>query len=283
MTLPLKASYWIACRAADILFLAYRKDRGIVMKNLRITVGGAMREDEISDSARWVFRNFAKYLVDFFRFEKIDRSYVEKNIKVSGLDNIKKALSKGGGVILLSAHIGNWELGAAVMSHIGYPISAVVLPHGNRKINDFFTRQRRSVNMKPIEVGSYLRSCFRVLKSNGLLALLGDRDFTKNGMMTDFFGRKVLLPSGPAMLSHRLGSALVPAFFIRNSDDTFTMHIEPPLFSGSDTSRAPSVEEIMKECASAMEVYVRRYPMQWYVFKDIWDDDGKDLRADTII
>jgi KDO2-lipid IV(A) lauroyltransferase len=283
MALPLKCSYWMALRAADIVFRLSTKDREVVIGNMRIVAGDGLPEDVIRSYAREVFRNFAKYLVDFFRFEKIDRLYVEKNVKVIGGENIKEALSKGKGVILLSAHIGNWELGGAVMSLIGYPISGVVLPHGDRKINEFFTRQRRRVNMNPIEIGSSLRSCYRVLQDNGLLALLGDRDFTKTGDITDFFGRKVLIPSGPASLSHRLGSAITPAFFIRNPDDTFTMHIERPIFPENTEAGKATVKELMKKCTSAIEACVRRYPTQWYVFKDIWDEDRKDLRADTII
>ncbi len=173
-------------------------------------------------------------------------------------------------MVLLSAHIGNWELGAVVVSTIKQPVMAVALTHGDKRINDFFTRQRMTGNVKPIEIGISLRSCYEGLKNNGLVALLGDRDFSKKGLYLNFFGWPALIPKGPAVFSARLDSEIVPTFMVREKDDTFRLIFEPALKKPSAAGEAEKIEEIMKGYVSVIERYVRMYPTQWYMFKRAW-------------
>lgn len=169
-----------------------------------------------------------------------------------------------------------------MLSLAGYPVSAVVLTHKHKKINDFFRRQRLSGNVVPIEIGISLKACYRVLKSNGILGLLGDRDFTRKGIQTDFFGSPTLIPRGPAVFSYRIGSAIVPIFMIRNSDNTFSMFIDKPIYPDTSMDEDRAIRDLTDKCVRVIELYVRRYPSQWYAFKNIWDKNEL-LRPDTIV
>lgn len=281
--LPLALSYRMACGLADIHYNMSHKDREAVINNLKVVLGGAYDEARLAATAREVFRNFAKYLVDFFRFSKIGPNYIKENVKMEGLENIDTALSKGKGVIVLSAHIGNWELGGAALSLSGYPIAAVTLTHQNKKINDFFTRQRMLGGVRPIEIGLSLRSCYSVLKNNGLLALLGDRDFSKNGIRIEFFGQSALIPKGPAALSYRMGSAIVPTFLIRDPDDSFKLIMEEPIFPNPGEPEEEAIVNLTRRYLAAIESCIRRYPAEWCVFREIWGEDAESMRPDTII
>ena len=271
--LPLKLSYGMACFFADICYLIHVKDRRSIIKNMETIAGHVTDRRTLKRMARELYKNFAKYLVDFFRFSRIDEEYIKKFVKIEGTHNIDAALARGEGVIAMSAHIGNWELGASVISLIGYPLSAVVLPHRNKQIADFFKRQRMIGKVMPIDIGASLKECYRVLKANKLLALLGDRDFTKNGLRFDFFGHKTLFPKGPAAFSYRLGAAIVPTLIVRQPDDTFSMTFEEPIYADREKAEDEAVLELTKKCASIIETYVKRYPTQWYIFKDMWSKD----------
>ena len=273
MSLPLKFSYGLACFFADVCYATYRKDREAIIKNLETIAGPKNDRRTYKSMARELYRNFAKYLVDFFRFSKIDEEYVKKFVKVEGTHNIDSAMARGKGVVAMSAHIGNWELGGSVIALIGYPMSAVVLPHRNKKIDDFFRKQRLIGKFIPIEIGAAIKECYRVLRSNNILGLLGDRDFTKNGLVLDFFGRKTLFPKGPAAFAYRLGSAIVPTLIVRQPDDTFLMVFEEPIYADMNKTEDDAVLELAKSCASIIERYVKRYPTQWYIFKDMWSKD----------
>lgn len=284
LTLPIRVSYASACVLADIFYYGFPRDRRAVINNLTTVIGPSADDRTIARMAKDVFRNFAKYLVDFFRSQKIDKDYLKRNVKIEGSGNIDDALAMGKGVIALSAHIGNWELGAFVTAMIGYPINAVVLTHKNKRINDFFTRQRLMGNMKPIEMGASLKSCYRALGNNELVALLGDRDFTKNGISVDFFGKKAIMPKGPATFSYRLGSPIVPIFLVREPDNTFRYFVEKPIMCAPGLDEETAVKELTTRCSSVIEACVKKYPAQWFVFRNIWNIDDKEyLRPDTII
>lgn len=272
--LPLRTTYRLATICADIFYAVSAKDRRAVTANLKIAMGPSVDDAVLSRTARNVFRNFAKYLVDFFRFQKMDKEYIKKKVKLVGMHNIDKALEAGKGVILLSAHIGNWELGGAVTGLSGYPISAVVLTHDNDKINQFFTRQRLMGKVRPIEIGAALKGCYRALRRNELLALLGDRDFTNSGVTVKFFAKETTVPKGPATFSCRLGAPIVPAFLIREADDSFTFFVHEPISASDGTGEAEAVAELTGKCNAAIEKIISRYPEQWYAFRPIWGADA---------
>ncbi|MBP7055527.1 MAG: lysophospholipid acyltransferase family protein [Candidatus Omnitrophica bacterium] len=284
MRLPVKFTYNIAMLFADLTFFFSSKDRRAVYQNLRIIMGQDASAEQIRKASREVFRNFAKYLVDFFRFTKIDEEVIKKTVTVKGAENIEEAVLRNKGVIFLSAHIGNWELAGSVISSLGYPLCAVALKHQNKKINDFFNRQRGSAKVRSIEIGASLKTCYHVLKQSGFLGLLGDRDFTRTGVPTQFFGRTALLPKGPAVFSYRLNAAIVPAYLIRNKDDSFTFFIEKPIIPESYSSEDEAVDDLMKKSAASIERYVGLYPSQWFAFRNIWEEyEKKDMRPHTVI
>lgn len=277
LNFPLKFSYRVAVALADIHYLLGFRERRSVIENLKIVLAGTVQDDELKQTAKDVFENFAKYLVDFFRFSKMSPGYIKRFIKLEGLSNIEDALKYGKGVIVLSAHLGNWELGAFVLGTLGYSINAVVLTHKNVKINDFFKNQRAMGKVKSIEFGASLRGCYKALKNNELLALLGDRDFSNNGLSAVFCGKPVMsIPKGPAVFSYRTGAAIVPCFITRNSDDTFNFVFEKPVLP--DTAAAgdedTAIKGIMGKYLPIIESYVKRYPGQWYVFRNFWSPIG---------
>jgi lauroyl/myristoyl acyltransferase len=281
---PLKFSYGIACLLADIHYFLYGKERRAVIENLKVILNKPSGGKELEPIARKVFRNFAKYLVDFFRFSKIDSDYIKKFVVLEDISNLEEALKRGKGIIMLSAHLGNWELGGYVLGKLGYPMNAVVLTHKNEKINEFFKRQRGMGNFKSIEIGTGLRRCYKALKNNELLALLGDRNFSNTGLVVEFFERKTLMPKGPSLFSIRTGAVIVPCFMIRDKNDTFKLKFEKPIYPESDTDEDSAVERLMRRYLPSIESIIRQYPDQWYVFKDFWGStDDKDNCSNTLI
>ena len=284
LNFPLKFSYRVAVILADIHYFLGFRERISVMENIKTVLVKPLQDAELKSTSKDVFRNFAKYLVDFFRFSKMSPGYIKGFIKLEGLSNIEGALKYGKGVIMLSAHLGNWELGAFVLGTLGYPINAVVLTHRHVKINDFFKNQRSMGKLKSIEFGASLRGCYKALKNNELLALLGDRDFSNNGLPVIFCGKPVAsMPKGPAALSYRTGAAIVPSFIIRNEDDTFTFTFEKPILSEAAGDEESAINNIMGKYLPIIESYVKRYPGQWYVFRNFWNPSHEKLRTDTII
>ncbi|MDD5432912.1 MAG: lysophospholipid acyltransferase family protein [Candidatus Omnitrophica bacterium] len=269
LTLPLKFSYWVASLAADTKYLFSRTDRINVGNNLR-AIFPEKKESEIRYLRRRVFRNFAKYLVDFFRFEKIDEEYIKKNVKIENLHYFTEELKKEKGIVVLTAHIGNWELGGVVVALSGFPFYAVALPHKTKKVNDFFNSQRQSKKINVIPFGKAVRACLNTLKENKLVALVGDRDFAEKGVILDFFGKPTYFPEGPAAFALKTGASIVPGFMVRNPNDTFTLRIEKPIEYKATQDKTKDILEIISRYKIIFENYIKEYPEQWYVFRPFW-------------
>lgn len=269
LILPLKIVYAIAVFLADLHYFISSGDRRSVKANLRV-IFADKPDRQLSKISRQVFRNFAKYLVDFFRFEKLDISYLEKNIKLENIHYFDEALSRGKGVIVLTAHLGNWELGGVAIALLGYPFWVVALPHKDKKVDLFFNTQRNRKGVNVVSMGKAVRSCLAEIRKNHMVALVGDRDFTEKGIIIDFFGKPTRFPEGPAALSLMTGASIVPGFMFRNPDDSFTLRIEKPVEFSPSFDRAKDLAGLVTAYKNIFEDYIRRFPDQWYIFRRFW-------------
>ncbi|MFA4854568.1 MAG: lysophospholipid acyltransferase family protein [Candidatus Omnitrophota bacterium] len=269
LILPLRLVYAIAVFLADLHYLFAFRDRRFVRNNLRAIFPDKSNR-HLRKINRMVFRNFAKYLADFFRFEKLNRQYIDKNIKLENLHYFDAALSRGKGVVVLTAHLGNWELGGVVIAQLGYPFWVVALPHKTKKVNDFFDAQRNRKGVKVIALGKAIRSCISEVRNNHMVALVGDRDFTGKGIPVDFFGLPTHFPEGPAALSLMTGAPIVPGFMLRNPDDSFTLRIEKSVEFSPTGDKAKDMAALVAAYKNIFEDYIRKYPEQWYIFRRFW-------------
>ncbi|MBN1913442.1 MAG: lysophospholipid acyltransferase family protein [Candidatus Omnitrophica bacterium] len=269
LSLPLKAAYRLAIFISDINYFFAYKDRRAVKENL-MSIFPHKPPREICRIRLSMFRNFAKYLVDFFRFSELGSGYVAKNVRFENAHLLDEGLSKGKGVIIVTAHIGNWELGGVACAILGYPIWAVALPHKHKKVDDFFNAQRENRGLKVIPLGKAARMCLSVLSENKILALVGDRDFNENNLVLDFFGRPTYLPRGPALLALKTGSVIVPGFTLRNQDDTFTVRFDSPIEVDPSGESEKVLRALVNSYKTIIESYISRYPDQWFMFRRYW-------------
>lgn len=271
--LSLSLSYKIAGFLSSFHYYLCWLDRHAVKDNLKVLFPGK----DISVIAKGIFQNFGKYLVEFFRMKKdLNKDFIRENIQIKGLEKLKDVLARGKGGIFLTAHLGNWELGAAVMSLMGYPQTVIALPHKEESVNNLFNEQRKAqgIDVVPINVG--LRKCLEVLSQNKLIAILGERGFTDSGVVLDFFGKKTLIPKGAAVFSLKTGAAIVPCFLLRKKDNTFDLIIEDPIYpleSKKSITEEDKVISLAKKYLAVIEKMIKKYPEQWIMFRRFWMDE----------
>jgi KDO2-lipid IV(A) lauroyltransferase len=281
MTFPRAFTYPAALFIADIFYIFHRKNRETLKENLRHAFP-EKGDNFISSCARRTFRNFGKYLVDFFRFDKFDRNVIEKEIEITGIENIDNNLKQGNGLITVTAHLGNWELGGVIMALLGYKFNVVALSHGSTKVERLFVKQRENKGIRVIPLGrNATRSralsssraashCIRALKQNEIVALLGDRDISERGIKVRFFDETAILPRGPAFLSMHTDAPVVPGFLIRKENDRFQLILEKAVHEIQTEDKEMKAKRLTEEIAKVIETYIRRYPGQWYMFYPVW-------------
>jgi KDO2-lipid IV(A) lauroyltransferase len=273
--LPLELSYRLAVFLSDVHYWLSFRDRRAVINNLRVILP---EEQDVSHQARQVFRNFGKYLVEFFRMSRdINHNFIKEKVRIQHLERLRQAIERGKGVILLTGHIGNWELGGVVLSLLGYPSVAVALPHKERPVNNLFNEQRESRGLQVVPSSQAIRKCLEALRQNRVVAMLADRDFGEHGEVMDFLGRKALIPKGAAVFSGKTGAAIIPIFLCRETNDTFTLSVEEPIYPPERFEQdaygrisREALVPIIKQYANVIERKIRENPSQWMMFRRFW-------------
>jgi KDO2-lipid IV(A) lauroyltransferase len=273
LTLPLRLLYWVALRIADLNWMADAAGRRAVEANLRQILPGAP-ERRIRYEARWVFRNFGKYLAEFFRFRLFDTNFFEKHVAIKGKHHIDEALEGGNGCIVLSAHLSNWEFGAAALRRIGrYPVNIVAERHTYAKANELFMRERAYMDINVIPADHAPRQALKALRDNEVVCVLGDRDPTVQGITIDFFDRPCRFPQGPARFAIATGAAVVPGFVLRRTNDSFTIEFKPPIEIPREGTKREKVRQITQAYAHVIEDAIRWHPEEWTVFYRVWEEE----------
>ncbi|HOW97787.1 MAG TPA: lysophospholipid acyltransferase family protein [Kiritimatiellia bacterium] len=268
--LPERLAYWVGLRFSDLFYRRDQKGRAAVMGNIATVLrarGVQPARDALDGFARKTFQYFGKYLVDFFRFSRLTQEDIERRVSIEHRERLDQSLALGRGLILVTAHFGNWELGGAVIAGLGYPVNAVVLPQRLEKLNRLFQGQRERRGLRVIPMGSSVFNLIRCLRRKELLALLADRDFTGKSDPVEFFGKPAHMPVGPAWLSFKTGAPVLVGFLIREVDDTFRLRLYPPILPGPDAS----IEGIRARINEILEKEIAERPYQWFMFDPFWD------------
>ncbi len=275
--LPLPVAYWLGLRICDLFYFLNRRGRRAVRENLRVVYEhqGLLPSRRLLDGcARKTFQYFGKYLADFIRYRKLTPEGIRDRVSIQGREQLEAIRQSPRGAILLTAHVGNWELGGAFIAAMGIPLHAVVRPVPSPALERIFQFFREQRGLKVIPLAHAGVGVVKALKRGETVALVGDRDFTGNGRPWKFFGREVSLPRGAAWFAHRTGAPLYLGFVTRAPDDTFILRLHPPI----DPAQVPTEEEIQARIVRIMEDTIARDPCQWFIFDPFWPGELDDVR-----
>jgi len=273
--LPRRWSYVIGVRLADIFYVLRKNLRKAAEANILhiLSVANPKIVYKTPIYAKQVFRNFSKYLIDFFSFSKFNIRDMHKFITIKNMAYVHRSFAKGKGVVALTAHLGNWELSSMAMALLGFPINVVALNHENTKVNRLFVNQRAMGNINVIPVGTNNKRYIDVLRKNQLIGLVGDRLTSRSGMMIKFFNTLTDVPRGPVVLSLRTGAPILPAFMIRTPKDNYELIFEKPIYPEEfiQSNIQTAEKQFMGRIIPILEKYIAQYPSQWFIFHKVWN------------
>ncbi len=269
--LPLGISYGLAAVGGWIAFWCWPAKRRHTVANFRVVVGPGGAPFAASRLARGAFRNYAKYLVDMMRLSGWQMKEVERRLVVHGIENVEAALARGQGLIFVGGHLGNSDLGGAILAGRGYAVHVIAETLHPPRWNALVQETRRLTGMQVIPTEMGLRDVVRALRRNEVLAFLVDRPIhgEGDGVPVEFFGAVTQVPGGAATLALRTGASLVAACVVR-ARHGYVVHIGPPQ-AGERTGDLPTdVQRLTQDLMASLEGFIRQYPDQWFMFRPMW-------------
>jgi KDO2-lipid IV(A) lauroyltransferase len=258
-------------------FMALQR-RGI-RENLRVVTGRRNVELLVLSS----FYKYSRYWCDVMLMSRLRGAALERMIRrVDGSTMLEAPLAAGTGAIIVTPHLGNWELGGLLLADMGYRINVLTYREPDEKVNEEreLLRKERGINTIYVDRDATsplaIIEAVNALRRNEVVALLGDRDGSSNTIEVEFFGRQTPMPAGAAYLALATGAPVIPVFLPLVSGRYATIVAEPIYLSGSRGKNSATVRFGMEQLARVFEKQIRAYPDQWYNFFPYWDHTISD-------
>jgi KDO2-lipid IV(A) lauroyltransferase len=239
--------------------------------NLRLALP-ELTEPQRQAIRRGVFRNLGRLLGETSQFPKFNRANIEKIVVYEGLQNYLDAVAQGRGVILLTGHIGAWELSVFAHSIYGYPMSFLKRNVDNPLVEELAESRRARFGNRSIDKKGSVREVLKTLKAGGVVGILADLNATREeGVFCDFFGIPACTTAGVATLALRTGAVVLPGYLIWDETARIhRLHFDPPIETLNTGNQKDDVQINTARYTKALETVIRRHPDQWLWIHRRW-------------
>jgi phosphatidylinositol dimannoside acyltransferase len=235
------------------------------LSNYGAALGREPDDPEVARVARRAFQNYGRVLMDFLLLGSLSRDEVLARMTVDGREHLDAALAKGRGVVMALPHMGSWDMSGAYAGALGYPILAVA-DRFPGSLNDAVVSTRRRIGVKVVSLGrSAVRAITEQLQANGVVALACDLE-QGPGVEVQFFGRRAIVPGGPAAFALKTGAVLLPICQYATARGRQHGHIDPPLTPRDGETK----ESLMQRVIHRFEKFIAAHPDQWYAFRPMF-------------
>ncbi len=239
-------------------------------KNLRANLVRTGEPGEALTTGR-LLKNFETHtlnIMEIFASSRWGESKISGMVEIDGKDVLDKALAEGHGAILVTAHVGNWELAALYLTSLGYKLYVVAGVQMNVLLSAAVRDAKEKRGIEVITPRDSYRKFFNALDNNGIIALLLDGDIYTGAVEIPFVGARTKMPKGPVSLSRKRGTPIVGGYCRRKEDGSFHVHCEDII--SCEEALAISEDEALKRVYKSIENYIRINRDQWCIFRNLW-------------
>jgi len=271
--LPEKSAYSLFEKIGKIFYGRNGKAVQRLRSNLQVVLPST-KADELEEIVIKGISSYFRYWCDTFRFPGWSNQKILDSVTATNENLLKDPVAAGTGVIVALPHSGNWDHAGAYFCAQGIPLVSVAERVKPEKLFQKFLTYRQAMGMEILALDSNtLPTLSNRLNEGKLIALVADRDFSKNGVEVDFFGKKAKMPIGPALLSLRTGAPLITAQVSYNPNGIQIDFLGPltPKIQGSLEERA---KDLLQQCADNFAMGISKNPEDWHMLQRIWIEPG---------
>ena len=217
------------------------------------------------------FRNHAKAYADLMQLPSAHVESMRPLLEIKGLEHLEEARALGKGVLVVSCHMGSYEVVAAIWSATLTPVSFFAEELEPRALFEWYrdTRARLGISVLTLDYGG-IRKVLEALREQEMVITAIDRDITGTGYLMPFFGKLAPIPLGPAAIALRLGTPLFPVCVYRLPDDTYMAEGAPLVYAKSTGDARADQVRATEELLKHIERFIQQHPEQWHVPHRIW-------------
>ena len=216
------------------------------------------------------YDHFGRSAAEFLRFPALV-GHLGDWVTLEGEEHLRGALDRGKGVVLLTAHLGSWEMAAGVLAERGFPMNAIGAQQRDPRITDLIAELRLLHGVVTVGKGFDLKTAIQCLREGRILGILLDQDARDKGLVSPFLGAPASTPVGPVKLAHKLGAAVVPLQTVRLPDGVHhRLTLYPPLEDPRGIPFGEDAQASVDRCNGVLSRWIREHPDQWMWMYPRW-------------
>lgn len=275
--LPVESSLFLGRRLGDCFYYLDLKHRARAYANIKIALGSRFSCVELSRLTKLFYQSFGQSIIDVFLIPLVDRNYMDKYIKIEGVEHINQALKRGKGVILAGVHAGSWEFYNVISANLGFPFVLFVKDQKFPRLNRLLNNYRRDKGCRIITRDEGLRGLISALKNNQAIGMMMDQG-GRSGILVDFFGRSASMPTGAVKLALKYGAALIPIFFVRTRGPEIKVWAGKEIIINRVGDEEEDIKQNLQRIVTVFEDFIRRNPKEYLWTYKIWKhSDQRDI------
>lgn len=261
--LPFRIAVGVGATLGRLFYLADGRHRRITFEALRRAIGSERSDPELMRITRGVFENLGRSVAEFVAIQGRSPDVLMRRTVFEGMEHYRAAAKEEKGVLVLTAHFGNWEWMAMSAAILGMKLAVVARPLDNPYLNDMINRWRERYGNRVLNKRTSAAEIMRRLRAGETVGVLLDQNTAlSEAVFVDYFGRPAATHKGLAIMALRTGVPVIPAFIVREGE-RHRVIVEKPL----EIARTGDLERDIREATAlftrTIESYVRRHPDQW--------------------
>lgn len=261
--LPLESALRLG-QGLGTLIYGFNERRRVAYVNLKAAFPQSMTHER----KRWtkeMYQQLGMAAIEMMRSRNLTEQDVDRSVTNHGYETYLECRRSGKGLILLTAHLGNWELSQVVEGLRHRPMMVLARKQKYKRLDSLLNSFRQYHGSVAVGKGAGTRDLIRTLRSGGCVGVLGDQSGGDEGVWVRFFGRLTTSPRGPIALALKLGVTVLPVFFVRRGGKSpcHDLCFEPPLQLERTGDREKDIQGNTQKYIHILESFITRYPSQW--------------------
>jgi len=249
-----------------------RYRRSLIEEQMSRALKMSPSDRELKRLFRANFVHYGLLVVEFLRIRLLRTSPLESEVQFKGEHHLRNALAQGKGALILSAHLGNYDVSAVALALRGFPVMIVSKPLKLKAIERFWMEERSASGLEISLNHESIREILKALRDGKAVVFVLDQYASSEQIWPEFFGRPASTLSAPAILTQRTGAPVIPIFTHRATDGTHVIEIHPALPFEERGNRDQTIEHNTQRYTAVIEAAIRRHPEQWTWIHKRWKE-----------
>lgn len=219
-----------------------------------------------------LFRKLGQTFFEILYTPTLTPEKIQEYVTIENRHYLDDAMKDGQGVVLVGAHIGNWEWLGAALAMAGFPIASIIKTQPNDQHTKLLNEYRHMTGIKIFTRGTTeIVSAAKAIKEGRQVAFLADQDAGPQGLFVNFLGKISSTPTGPAVFAQKFNAPVVPIFIVRKPDGGHRVVMHQPLYYQDTGNKDEDIANLTIEINTVIEATIRQYPDEWLWFQRRWN------------